>query len=61
MPFLLAILALALLPIFAGVIREWNTKRHHQLREEHIAAVLEAQREAWASDIRVIGGSGARR
>jgi len=50
-----------LTPIFAGVFREWNVKQRQRLRREHTAAVLEAQRRAWAYDIRVMGGSGGRR
>jgi type II secretory pathway pseudopilin PulG len=58
---LIAFAAAALAPIFAGVFREWNIKQRQRLRREHIAAVLEAQRRAWAYDIRVMGGSGGRR
>lgn len=58
---LIFVVAACLSPIFAGVIRDWSTKQRQRQRREHIDAVLVAQRKAWRHDIRVLGGSGARR
>lgn len=47
--------------LFYGVLLDWSRTQRERLREEHTAAVVEAQRLARADDIRVLGGSGARR